>query len=172
MEKLARGSEIRATPSQFAATVRCPASSSRLRAVATSGGSSPTPAIPRPRNCLNPRATLIWPNTGSTVCLRRGHGLSQHPVRSFVRSSATCPVFAIPASRQSASACTNRGRSAAPCRLRNTAIVLCPGRSSASAAIDDSDSLLAEGGNGKSWGARDGGCGPPWGVEWAEGCGC
>jgi len=25
---------------------------------------------PRKRNCLNPRASFIWPNTGSTTCLR------------------------------------------------------------------------------------------------------
>src|SRR6202140_1355287 len=42
---------------------------SRLWAVQTSTHSCSTLSNPRSRNCRNPRACLICPNTGSTVCL-------------------------------------------------------------------------------------------------------
>ena len=47
------------------------ASFSRLWAVQTSRHLSATFARPRNRNWRKPRAALIWPKTGSTVCLRR-----------------------------------------------------------------------------------------------------
>jgi len=42
--------------------------------------SAVTFSIPRNRNCLNPLACLICPNTGSTTCFRNRY-LLRHPAR-------------------------------------------------------------------------------------------
>ena len=44
---------------------------SRLWPVQISDHSPLTFSSPRSRNCRNPRPCLIWPNTGSTVCIRK-----------------------------------------------------------------------------------------------------
>ena len=44
---------------------------SRLWPVQISDHSPFTFSSPRSRNCRNPRPCLIWPNTGSTVCIRK-----------------------------------------------------------------------------------------------------
>ena len=44
---------------------------SRLWLVQISDHSPFTFSSPRSRNCRNPRPCLIWPNTGSTVCIRK-----------------------------------------------------------------------------------------------------
>ena len=46
------------------------ASLTRLWAVQMSAHSALTFSMPRNRNCLNPLACLICPNTGSTICFR------------------------------------------------------------------------------------------------------
>src|SRR6476620_5660146 len=46
------------------------ASFKRLCAVQSKLHSPETLLTPRIRNCRNPRACLIWPNTGSTTCCR------------------------------------------------------------------------------------------------------
>ena len=51
------------------------ASFSRLWAVQISRHSSLTFSSPRKRNWRKPRAALIWPKTGSTVCLRNRYRL-------------------------------------------------------------------------------------------------
>ena len=44
---------------------------SRLWPVRISDHSPFTFSSPRSKNCRNPRPCLIWPNTGSTVCIRK-----------------------------------------------------------------------------------------------------
>ena len=75
---------------------------SRLWPVQISDHSPFTFSSPRSRNCRNPRPCLIWPNTGSTVCIRKAVALPTRLVCSF-------PSHPVPGRQMAGYATSGRG---------------------------------------------------------------
>jgi hypothetical protein len=77
----------------------------RLWAVQISAHSARTASTPRSRNWRKPRACLICPNTGSTICFLSRYRV-RHPARFSLRRMAC--VSGPPVPRLSSAACLAR----------------------------------------------------------------